>query len=91
MLDGSELGLAGDGTASDATVCLASAAERLRSVRAAQARFLALWAVDHMLADPPATARARADVSRAADVTPDNPWANATGRPRNFSRVRFVD
>ncbi len=59
-----------------------AAAERLRAVRQAHARFLALWAVDRLLDDPAAAARCRADV----DATPDNhadveaverPWFSA--------------
>ena len=37
-------------TANDDTTCLASAADRLRAVRLAHGRFLALWAADHLLA-----------------------------------------
>ena len=72
-------------TADDATNHLATTADRLRTVRQAHERFLALWAVDHLL---DASADRLADdadvVVVEADVTPDN-----LARPMAMRRSLF--
>ena len=64
-----------------------AAAERLRTVRRAHERFLALWAVDRLLDDPAAVARCRAD----ADATPDNPARGDAVKPAWFPHRRLDD
>ena len=86
----------GSPTTATTTDTLWDAAERLRNVRRAHARFLALWAVDRLFDAPAATARAWADIDAAVDAdrdpvaTPDN-----HGIPdelqRRSSRDRVMD
>lgn len=71
---------------SDRTACLADAAGRLRAVRQAHARFLALWAADHLMG---AAAGAMAAADHLAD-TPDN-RVNLCGLDRLLFRDRWVD
>ena len=69
------------------------AAERLRTVRRAHERFLALWAVDRLLDAPAATARAwaDADADADADATPDNHAPAADLHRRLFRGGRLDD
>ncbi len=77
------------------TAALWDTAERLRIVRRAHERFLALWAVDRLLESPAATARAWADLDAMSDDadptgTPDN-HAAAGGLERHFFRNGRLD
>ncbi len=77
------------------TGTLWDAAERLRIVRRAHERFLALWAVDKLL-DVPAAARVWADIDGLFEdvsdpsVTPDN-HAIPDGLQRRFFRGGSMD
>ncbi len=53
--------------ASDRTASLADAAERLRVVRRAHGRFLALWAADHLMADATAAVTVAVGVAARTD------------------------
>ena len=66
------------------------AAERLRVVRRAHERFLALWAVDRLLTDPAAAARAWADGDAAGTGGADELAAtsdNQAGAPEPWRRI----
>ena len=79
--------------ASDGVACLAATAERLRAVRAAHGRFLAMWAADHLLGDPAAADRFAADLDVTAepDDASDNSVAIGDMKRALFRHGRLDD